>query len=361
MTCFSTMCLRARVLLTFVITLSDPVFAAERKGSPRVDSALNAADSATAARGLKVPVLGYSTRHSPIELRPILGIPQSAALGVPIPLPAGIAELALAPGQDYALVQIGAARTVEVMPIRKGNIRALVAIQGAFDSPDRIDFSPNGSVAALYFSQRQIVQLIGGLPASPQVMGERAAVVSLGRVSAVAVSDDGQAVLLGCSDGESGAVTLLPADGTSRTLLSIGFPSAVRFFPQTHDALLADSKWNQILLLRDTTGTFAFSALAVEVQGVGSPSEVEISNDQKYALVVNRQPKNLLTIEIASGNINSVTSTVAHSSLGRIAGNAGLFTFLGEDGTAWLFGTAQSGAQPSPIPNLPATAKTPSE
>jgi hypothetical protein len=239
------------------------------------------------------------------------------------------------------------------MPIGNGNTGMLVPIPGAFDSPDRIDFSPNGSVAALYSSQRQTVQLIGGLPGSPQVTGERTAAISWGGVSAVAVSDDGEAVLLGSSDGENGAVMLLPADGPPRTLLSVAFPSALRFFPQTHDALLADSKRNQILLLRDTTGMFAFSALAVEAQGVGAPSDIEISDDQKCALVVNRQPKTLLAIDIASGNTNSVTSALAHTSLGRIARNAGLFTSISEDGTAWLIGTAGSGARVSRLPNLP--------
>jgi hypothetical protein len=351
MTCFSTMCLTAPVLLTFVMTLSGPGSAAERKGSPQVDLGFTAADSA-AGSVLQVPVLGYTTRQSPIELRPILGVPQSAALGAPIPLPSGITQLALAPGQDYALVQMGSARTVHLMPIGKGNAGDVVPIQGAFDAPDRIDFSPDGSVAALYSSQRQIVQLIGGLPQSPQLIGERAAIVSWGAVSAVAVSDDGEAVLLGSSDGESGAVTLLPAKGTPRTLLPVAFPSAVHFFPRTHDALLADSKGNQILLLKDTTGISAFSALAVEAQGVGAPGEMEISNDQKYALVVNKQPKSLLVIEIASGNVSSLTSALGHLSLGRIARNAGLFTSLREDGTAWLIGTAGTGAQISLLPNL---------
>jgi hypothetical protein len=259
----------------------------------------------------------------------------------------------LSPGQDYALVQVGSAHTVHLMPIGTGAAGELVSIQGAIDGPDRIDFSPDGSVAALYSSQRQIVQLIGGLPASPKWIGERAAVVPWGAVTAVAVSDDGEAVLVGSSDGESGAVTLLPAHGTQRTLLPVSFPSALRFFSGTHDALLADSKRNQILFLTDTTGAFTFSALAVEAQGVGAPSEIEISNDQEYALVVNKQPKSLLTIEIASGNVNSLTSALGHSSLRRIARNAGLFTSLREDGTAWLIGTDRSGAQVSLLRNLP--------
>ncbi len=347
------------VLLTLAIALPRPGVAAERKGSPSVDSVVTTGSSAIAADGLKVPVLGYvvfghTMRHSPVELRPILGVPQSAGLGNPIPLPAGITQLALAPRQDYALVQAGSSRIVQSMPIEAGAACDLVSIEGAFDNPDRIDFSPNGTVAALYSSKHQSIQLIGGLPAAPRVLGERPAVVSWGRVSAVAVSDDGAAVLLGSSDGESGAVTLLPENGTPRTLLSVSLPSALRFFPQAHDALLADSKRNQILLMRDITGTFSFSALAVESQGVSAPSEMEISSAQKYVLVVNGASKGLLVIDIDSGNINTVMSATAHSNLGRIARNAGLFTSLHEDGTAWLIETGRSGVQVSLVPNLSA-------
>jgi hypothetical protein len=352
----SKMCGTTPVLLTLVMTLS-PGFAAERKSSLRLGSNLTAGDPVTSSGVLQVPVLGYAMRHSPVELRPILGIPQSAALGAPIPLPTGIADLSLAPRQDYALVQTGSARTVYLMPVGAGNTSDLVSIPGAFGRPDRVEFSPDGSVAALYSSQRQAVQLIGGMPASPRVIAERAAVVSWGAVSAMAVSDDGQAVLIGSSDGENGSVTLLPAGGAARTLLSVALPSALQFFSQTHDAVLADKKRNQILLLRDTTGTFAFSTLAVEVQGVGAPSEVEISSDQKYALVVNRRPKSLLVIEIASGSVNSLTCALAHSSVKRLARNAGLFTSRREDGTAWLIGTTRSDAQVSLLPDLAVTQR----
>ena len=93
----------------------------------------------------------------------------------------------------------------------------------------------------------------------------------------MAVSDDGKALLLGSSDGENGAVSLLPAEVHPEHFKpAAGNSSALRFFSQTHDALLADSKRNEILLLKDTTGAFAYSPLAVEVQGVYAPTEIEI-------------------------------------------------------------------------------------
>jgi len=61
------------------------------------------------AVNLRGPVAGYVAGPSPAELRTISGVPGSYLFSDPLPLPPGTTGVHLAPGQEFGLIERGAA------------------------------------------------------------------------------------------------------------------------------------------------------------------------------------------------------------------------------------------------------------
>ena len=60
------------------------------------------------AADLGSPVAGYVASPSQTELRAISGVPGSYLFSDPLPLPPGTTSVHVAPGKDFALIEMGA-------------------------------------------------------------------------------------------------------------------------------------------------------------------------------------------------------------------------------------------------------------
>jgi DNA-binding beta-propeller fold protein YncE len=174
-------------------------------------------------------------------------------------------------------------------------------------------------------------------------------------VNAVAVSDDGKSVLLGSSDGEAGAVSLVTVDGGPRMLAAVGVPAAIRFISQTNDAVVADSKQNQVFLIKGVTGALTMLPLASETLGASGPIDLDFSSDLRKLYVANAGANNLLVIEIASAIISSVECAFRPSHVARMPRSPGLLVALSETESAWMIETSVFSPRASFIPVLPLT------
>ncbi len=315
------------------------------------------ADSKVSARGtapgedVQIPVLGYFARTSPLELRPIVGITGAVILGDPMALPEGVNALALAPGQEYAAAQAGDQGAVGLLPIAGFGVGDLVPIAGATAAPDRIEFSPTAAVMALYSNRQQNIQLIGGLPAAPQVIREVDVSGLSGPPAAFAVSDDGQSLLVAAANGDGSTVTLFPAGGNPRIVAQAGTVSAIRFFPGAGDAVAADSQWNQILLL-DSAGAHV---VAGEADGVSGPVDVQTSATARHVLVVNPGNQTLLDVDLDLAVTTSVACSFAPAGL-RMLSQKSVFLAIDPNGrNAWTFHTDVT---PERVSYVPAAAQT---
>src|ERR1019366_6104187 len=111
---------------------------------------------------------------------------------------------------------------------------------------DLVVFSPSGKVALFYSAALQQAQVVAGVPANAQIVQTLDLTVLDGvPVTSIAVSDDAQAVLVGVSDGISGAVWFFTG-AQPQKLMSLGVPSALRFFAGKYDAVVAHSGWTQL-------------------------------------------------------------------------------------------------------------------
>src|SRR5450432_3342142 len=89
-----------------------------------------AASVACAAGSISGPVAGYVTDSSRTQLRTIFGVPGAFGFSEPLPLPEGVAQIRLAPGQEFALVE-RAGSAPAILFLNDGAVDRLAPIEGA--------------------------------------------------------------------------------------------------------------------------------------------------------------------------------------------------------------------------------------
>ncbi len=120
------------------------------------------------------------------SLRPVVGIPADAVVGSAIGYGQSFSQVVAAPILPFGL---GVAADTGAL-VRLTADGAATIISGVSPKPDRIQFSPHGTAALVYFNSTKNAQVISGLPDNPSV---RAINLSfMGTPKAMAVSDDGQ-------------------------------------------------------------------------------------------------------------------------------------------------------------------------
>jgi hypothetical protein len=239
---------------------------------------------------LRGPVAGFVLDARSQSIRPILGLPGSAILGPPIPLPFPAARAAFSQRGDFALV-IGAAGGQLSLIRDLLNASPLIApVNITIAAPDRLALNAGSSCAAVYSSSARQVQILSGLPDHP-VAGEAIDVPApSGEVTAMTLDGAGSSVLLALAGPDAGSVFLIPASpgsGPPRLLLQTPRPSAVLYFNRDQDAAAADARTNQLFLIRDVFHTAEVSLAATANDGVAAPVGVQLSGDGTRLLVAN--------------------------------------------------------------------------
>ncbi|HXR39074.1 MAG TPA: hypothetical protein VN776_08275, partial [Terracidiphilus sp.] len=164
---------------------------AHPEAAPKSDDADNA------AQGMQTPVLGFVSSAEQGELRLLVGIPGASALGEPLAVPAGLRDLFFAPNQSYVLLAPKAGGFLGLMTFQGAEEGAVVSICRAIPQPDIVAFSPGASTAALYSRAEGRLQVITGLPDSPQLARVVPESDLPDEVRYLAVADDGATLLEG--------------------------------------------------------------------------------------------------------------------------------------------------------------------
>src|SRR5581483_5052704 len=126
-----------------------------------------------APHGLRVPILGYVARSIPPELRPVLGFPNAAAVGRPMPLPERVTRIDLSPSYQYALVEMKLGATLGLIYLNQmGRPGTIDSVACSWPHADQLSFSPRGSSVVLFSRAHHALQVIGGLPVAPYLVRE---------------------------------------------------------------------------------------------------------------------------------------------------------------------------------------------
>ncbi|HTS65653.1 MAG TPA: hypothetical protein VMH28_26705 [Candidatus Acidoferrales bacterium] len=202
------------------------------------------------------PSAGYVFDGSAKGLRQIRGVPGAALLTGVLDLGISPAGAAVSPRGDSAIAVADDGST-HLFRLADG-AAAEVAVQGLFDAPSRVVFSPSGTAATLY--RGDAVQIVKGLPGSPDIghplpvpsaAGVPAtAAAAAGRLNSVsiAVSDDGACLLI----AREKSIVVVNSPGSNRVLMDAHAGAVVAFAPGGHDAAVVTG--GTLSLFQDVAG-----------------------------------------------------------------------------------------------------------
>lgn len=263
------------------------------------------------------PILGYVFDPAVEGVRPIHGLPGAATLAGPIDLGAPVYDAAVSPQQDYILAFAGAERKLALIGMT-GEAPTVTLLPGAWPVSARIILSPAGACALLYEPSGSRLQVITGLPQAPSLAGVFDLAALPGEAIALAVSDDGSAVLAGAGGG----VFLVGPDGPPRFLTAVGEVSAIAFFNGSTEAVFADRVRNTVHRLHDPAGSGEMVLLAGERDGISEPVSVALSGDNARVFIANRGSATVGIVPAAGGPLEQVPCECSLTALQRLHGSS---------------------------------------
>lgn len=250
--------------------------------------------------GVSVPTLGFIAGQGPARLQPILGIPGSARLGSPVLLPGTVTRIHIAPGHAYALVEQAPGNPLALVLLQGITTQTrnlpLRAINGVIAQADLVTFSPTGASAALYSRQANQLQVLTGLPRSPQLHLSVPNLAMPYGLQKIAVSDDAQAVLI--SDA-SGSVYSVSQNAAPLPVHQSPEISALAFVAQSRESIICDRTLNTMSFLRDASATPV--ALGPATNDACQPEAAASTADGKTILVACPAQRAVLSMDRASG------------------------------------------------------------
>jgi len=160
----------------------------------------------------------------------------------------------------------------------------LMPIAGGRPNPSVIAISPTGSSAAIYDPLTRSAQVIGNLPQAAEVVREFDLSAIPGQAVAMALSDDGTILLVHFADDSVEAVYDRPHElwitGPSGSrLLGTRGSAAAAFFPNRHDAVVADEAAQGVFLVTDISQSDSRFAVISVADGLESFSSLAVSGD----------------------------------------------------------------------------------
>jgi hypothetical protein len=263
------------------------------------------------------PMLGYVFDPALEGLRPIRGIPGAATLGEPLDLGTPIYDAAVSPRQDYALAFAGADRKLALARLTGASL-AIAFVPGSWPDSARIILSPTGATAVLYQPSASRLLLITGLPQAPALAGVFDLWLLPGEATALAVSDDGSAVLAAAGGG----IFYLGPDGPPQLLSSAGEISSIAFLNGSTDAVFSDRLGSAVYRLRDPAGSREMILLAGERDGIWEPTALALSGDNAQVFIVHRGPASVGIVPAAGGPLTQVACACSPATLQRLDGNS---------------------------------------
>jgi len=228
---------------------------------------------------LEGPRMGVVFDPSIRTLRPILGIPGAAIMGDPFKTELDLRRVSISPQQDYALASQGDHNEIVVLRFDRAAMTS-TPVPDTHRGPVLMVFSPGGRVAAIHYKDRNRIQVLSGLPASPKVVDELYLTGSA-LPSALAVGDD-NTVLAGVGT----SVFWVTRSGEVPVLTGVRKVSAITL-QSARLALVADATTNQIHRLHNLTSALETDILAGPAQGIATPVAVAVSSDGRRAFAAN--------------------------------------------------------------------------
>lgn len=266
-----------------------------------------------ANRPVSGPVLGYVLDTSVHKVRPLLGIAGASVAGMPLNTRADLYQAVYSPVHHFILALAGENLTpLLIIPEQQ----TAAPIDGALPGAKQIVLSPQGSTAILYFDKTATAQILTRLPETPAVARSVDLSVLPAAPSALAVSDDGSA-LVAVIGGDAPVLDVFTTDGMSTVPLAEP-ATAFAFLNDSHDAVITGA--SGALLLRDVLNGAAPNRLSAD--GIDSPIAVAVTSDNTHAIALNSDSHGVVVLDLEGGPPAVSNCGCSGSGITRLAGNA---------------------------------------
>jgi hypothetical protein len=250
---------------------------------------LNAAVVMGAAQQVTVPIVTYVPGASG-RLHALSGIPGAATVGGALDVPFGISQTLVPPSHEY-IVAVTGEMWPAVLHIKNGVVDTK-SIQRSDSRIDRVALSPSGASAGFFSESEQRIYAFTSMASDSPIMLGQFDLRGMDQLTAFAISDSGQTVMAGVSNGAAGSLYIVTLDGAKHLIGSIGRASAMQFLWNSNAAVIADGSENKIYGYMDGQ-TFP---IATEKDGISAPSSIAVSSDNGKAFVINSGSKSITRI-----------------------------------------------------------------
>jgi len=287
----------------------------------KAPTARSLANSGGESGGIQGPVLGYVFDNRAKGIQPIQGIPGASRMGGLMALGVRFAVAEISPRQDYALGVEAASGELKLVELGVSNPEAQ-PVTGGLGGADRIVLSAGGDSAAVYDRDSRTVQLLTGLPKAPKSNG-RVELSSLpGILTALAVNDQGDALLAAVSERDSGSLYSLTVGGQPKLVSPVTRVMAVRFLHDSNDAIVADYDANEVLLIRNVLTNPEPLVMASARDGVQRPVAVASSPDNQRIFAANSEPGAVAVISPEGGAPELIACNCRATELSAVRGGS---------------------------------------
>jgi hypothetical protein len=178
-----------------------------------------------------------------------------------------------------------------VLHIRDGVVDTK-SLQQSESRIDRVALSPSGAAAGFFSESEQRIYAFTNMASDTPLLLGQFDLRGMDQLSAFAISDSGQTVMAGVSNGAAGSLYIVTLDGARHLIGSIRRASAIQFLWNSNAAVIADGPDNKIYGFLDGQ-TFP---IATEKEGISEPSSIAVSSDNGKAFVINSGSKSITRI-----------------------------------------------------------------
>lgn len=259
---------------------------------------ISAAYSQTGSGKTDFPRLGYVFDSSAQAVRLVSGIPGAATFGPPLGAGAPMLDALLSPLHDYALFT-SAPDSIPAILQFGADAPVIQSIGGAGPAKTMV-LSPSGKAALIGSLDASSVQVVTGLPAQPTVVATIDISALPGQLEAMGIADVGLPVISMASPQTGSSIYLLAPDAAPRLLAAVGQVSAISFFPNRPDVLIADRQNSQVISIYDVAGQAGASTFAAGQAGLSDPVGIAVSADGRTVYVANAASQSILVLDAAT-------------------------------------------------------------
>jgi hypothetical protein len=268
------------------------------------------------------PVLGFTVDQTSSSISPILGVVGASVVDQRLDFGFEIRNSVISPEHNYALALRSEDQKILVFnPLESPTV--LEVAPELHPGPGLIAISPKGTAAAFLNHASGFLQVFSGMPNLPEKVYEFDTSVIPGEATALAVSDDGNVVLINFADGDALSNTAwVTSSNGSLWAVPSSHVSSMSFLPRRREAIFSDAETQEVFLVIDLDGAGNRIPLISFDRPAGTAMNVAASQDARSFFIVSAGFPEVTVVDAETHAVTAIDCSCSPTSLERLKENA---------------------------------------